>query len=184
MTREETVVDQPYWEDWDKNREVEQGISQPIKAERVLKRLSSTATTRARHQLVQLRFDLIITMVIAIANPYAFHALREVISFLQQDQAPWTFEIFSADPKILIRAVDAIETSSNLSCYMRRLALARLAGLYRKACANGGILPGEHDTLSSSRGTATKTQKAAACSSRIVYQNNADTRIILILEQS
>jgi hypothetical protein len=77
------TTDQSYWKSWDKNREVEQGISRPIKAERVLESLSFMATTRrAGQQFVQYRFDLIVTMVMAVANPYAFQALREVITFL------------------------------------------------------------------------------------------------------
>jgi MarR-like DNA-binding transcriptional regulator SgrR of sgrS sRNA len=65
--------------------------------------------------------------------------------------------------------VDAIKTSSNLSYYLRRLALARLADLYRKTCANEGTLPDEHNKLSSSRAIATKTQKAAVYNSMIEH---------------
>jgi jumonji domain-containing protein 2 len=166
-TREETVS-QTYWKDWDRKRTVEHGIDQPIKAEQVFERLSSTApTSRAGQQLSQPRFDFIVAMVMAVANTYAFQALREVITFLQQNQASWTLEIFSTDPKILVRAVDAIETSSNLNCYLRRLALARLAALYWKTCANGGTLC-EDDTLSSSR-SAVKKHKAAAYNSLIQH---------------
>ena len=65
MIKEETVVDQSHWKDWDKNREVEQGISQPIQAEK--------AIIYGHYQLfVQLRFDPVVTMVMAVANPYAF----------------------------------------------------------------------------------------------------------------
>jgi hypothetical protein len=43
-TREETVS-QTYWKDWDRKRTVEHGIDQPIKAEQIFERLSSTAST-------------------------------------------------------------------------------------------------------------------------------------------
>jgi hypothetical protein len=43
--------------------------------------------------------DKLVTMVLAVANCYAFRALKEVMSLLQQDRAAWTSEIFSNDPR-------------------------------------------------------------------------------------
>jgi hypothetical protein len=43
-------------------------------------------------------------MVLAVANCYAFGALKEVTGLLQQDRAAGTSEIFSINPKVLMES--------------------------------------------------------------------------------
>ncbi|KAK4998896.1 hypothetical protein LTR66_001957 [Elasticomyces elasticus] len=79
-----------------------------------------------------------------------------------QAKAPDATDAFSDDPKVLINAVEAAETSGNLHCYLRCFALAQLAQQYRDTCSNGGTLPTANQAQPRKHKVITKHDKAAA----------------------
>jgi hypothetical protein len=148
-TSAENPVDQSFWDEWDIKRAAmtnhDQQTDQSVKAVRVWRRLStkhSSGLSRSRRgQDTSLRnVNKLVTMVLAVANCYAFGALKEVMGFLQQDRAAGSSEIFSNDPKVLMETVSTIETAGHLNSYLRRFTLARLANIYTETAANGGCL--------------------------------------------
>ncbi|KAK5283065.1 hypothetical protein LTR40_002342 [Exophiala xenobiotica] len=156
------TADASHWDEWDARRETHAGqkdqSGQSIKAFRVWQRLSSQTTqcTSKRQQDVSTgHLDTMVNMVMAVANGHAFGALKEVITFLQQGGGSTIADIFSKDPRILVRAVAGIETRDNLNSYLRRFALARLARLYDDTVANRGRLRGDKEDSSSSHPVST-----------------------------
>ncbi|KAK5239394.1 hypothetical protein LTS06_012809, partial [Exophiala xenobiotica] len=102
-------------------------------------------------------------MVLAVANGHAFGALKEVMTFMQQDDRATMAGVFSQDPKVLVRALNRVETADNLNSYLRRFALARLARLYSDTVANRGLLGRDKDDSRLSLRTSTnKAYKAEA----------------------
>jgi JmjC domain, hydroxylase len=150
---DETDRDIILWKDWDNKRATECNSTtahQIIEATSVYKRLSSTpcpriATGNARPNISPSHYHQIVTMVLAPGNYHAFRVLKEVIQYLQQDRRDTIHRVSSTDPKILFYALDAIETSGNLDCFLRRFVLSRLAKRFRDVCRNGGKLLTESD---------------------------------------
>jgi hypothetical protein len=102
-------------------------------------------------------------MVLAVANNYAFEALKQVMASLRQHGAPSIINVFSNEPRILVHTVTAFETASELYSYMRRFALARLAKLYRNTVENQGQLATDNDDACLCRRRQTnKADKAKA----------------------
>jgi hypothetical protein len=174
----ETTSNPSYWDEWDTKREAQaqqQYHNSPsIKAVRVWRRLSSCSsapsTGKSQQGVSQGRVDVLVKMVLAVANSHAFGALKEVMFFLQQDGGATTAGIFSTDPKVLVRAVNGIETVNNLNSYLRRFALARLAKLYHNTVANRGHLLRDKTDLRLSMPTVTnKAYKAEAYKSLIQH---------------
>ncbi|KAK5065426.1 hypothetical protein LTR84_001264 [Exophiala bonariae] len=178
-TSAENHVDQSFWDEWDMKRAAmtnhDQQTDQSVKAARVWRRLSakqSLGLSRSRRgQNTSLRYvDKLVTMVIAVANCYAFGALKEVICLLQQDRTARTSELFSNDPKVLMETVSTIEKASHLHSYIRRFTLARLANIYVRSVANGGRLTlDENKAYSSQRLAGTNARKAATYSAMILH---------------
>ncbi|KIV81261.1 hypothetical protein PV11_03459 [Exophiala sideris] len=78
--------------------------------------------------------------------------------------------VFSQDPKVLVNAVNSVNTADNLNSYLRRFALARLARLYAETVANRGRLGHDKDSTCLSLRTSTnKAYKAAAYVSLIQH---------------
>jgi hypothetical protein len=171
--------DQSFWDEWDMKRAAMtnhgQETDQSVKAVRVWRRLStkhSPGLSRSPGgQDTSLgNVDKLVTMVLAVANCYAFGALKEVIGLLQQDRAAGTSEIFSNDPKVLMETVSTIEKAGHLNSYIRRFTLARLANIYMRTAANGGRLTLDDDgAYPLPRGVVTKVQKAATFSAMILH---------------
>ena len=84
-------------------------------------------------------------MVLAVANCYAFGALKEVTGCSQQERAAGTSEILSNDPKVLMETVSTIKEAGHLNSYIRRFMLAHLASIYVGTTANGGRLTLDDD---------------------------------------
>ncbi|KAK4934312.1 hypothetical protein LTR10_024383 [Elasticomyces elasticus] len=149
------------------------GQPSTIKAVRVWRRLSShtPAPSPDRHQgaLSRDRVDSVVKMVLAVANNYAFSALKEVIFFLQQDGATSVAGIFSSDLGTLVRSIDAIVTADHLNSYLRRFALARLAKSYNDTVVNGGHLVDSEPNMSSLKRMTTKESKSEAYISLIQH---------------
>jgi hypothetical protein len=151
----ETDRDIILWNDWDSKRASECKSStapQIIEATSVYKRLSSTPCPRiakgnARPNISPSHYHQIVTMVLAPGNYHAFRVLKEVIQYLQQDRRDTIHRVSSTDPKILFYALDAIETSGNLDCFLRRFVISRLAKGFRDVCRNGGKLLTENDVV-------------------------------------
>ncbi|KAK7926417.1 hypothetical protein LTR80_011886 [Exophiala xenobiotica] len=102
-------------------------------------------------------------MVLAVANGHAFGALKEVMTFMQQDDRATMAGVFSQDPKVLVSVVNSVDTADNLNSYLRRFALARLARLYSDTVANRGLLGRDKDGSRLSLRTSTnKAYKAEA----------------------
>jgi hypothetical protein len=175
----QTPVDHAFWDEWDMKRAAmtnhDQQTDQSVKAVRVWRRLatnhnSGLSRSRGGRDMCLRNVDKLVTMVLAVANCYAFGALKEVMSLLQQDRAAWTSEIFSNHPRVLVEAVNTIETVGNLNSYVRRFGLAQLANIYLCTAANGGRLVSNNDrTPSSSRAVSTKSHKAEAYSAMILH---------------
>ncbi|KAK5216082.1 hypothetical protein LTR47_011973 [Exophiala xenobiotica] len=109
-------------------------------------------------------------MVLAVANGHAFGALKEVMTFMQQDDRATMAGVFSQDPKVLVSVVNSVDTADNLNSYLRRFALARLARLYSDTVANRGLLGRDKDGSRLSLRTSTnKAYKAEAYVSLIQH---------------
>ncbi|KAK5020782.1 hypothetical protein LTS07_011434 [Exophiala sideris] len=175
--KKEVIPVESYWDEWDAKRESElqpgDTNRQTIKAVRVWRRLSShtPAPSPDRHQgaLSRDRVDSVVKMVLAVANNYAFSALKEVIFFLQQDGATSVAGIFSSDLGTLVRSIDAIVTADHLNSYLRRFALARLAKSYNDTVVNGGHLVDSEPNMSSLKRMTTKESKSEAYISLIQH---------------
>ena len=73
--------------------------------------------------------NLKVAIVLAVASPYAFKALKDAIRFYKKTDLI-SFPTSSAGiPKTLF---DELEILRNLNCFQRRLALARLSDHYNK----------------------------------------------------
>jgi hypothetical protein len=146
-----------------------------VKAVRVWRRLSgkhSSGSSRSRmgRNTPQRNVNKLATMVLAVANCYAFGALKEVMGFLQQDRAAGTSEIFSNDPKVLMETVNTIEKTGHLNSYIRRFTLARLANIYVGTAANKGQLTLDDDgAYPSPPPLGTKAHKSAAYTAMILH---------------
>jgi len=113
-------------------------------------------------------------MVLAVANPYGYGALKRAMISVQQGGMPSVADAFSNEPQKLFRTLTAIETASETHGYMRRFALARLAKLYRSTAANGGQLPtNDDDAWTPRRRPPVKADKAKAYCSMIEHIWNA-----------
>jgi hypothetical protein len=142
---------------------------------RVWRRLSekySSGSSRGRkgRETPQRPVGKLATMVLAVANCYAFETLKEAVGFVQQHRAEATFEIFSDDPKILMETVNTIEKGGHLNSYIRRFTLARLANIYLGSVANGGRLTLDDDrAYPSQRAAGTNAHKAASYNAMILH---------------
>ncbi|KAK5340893.1 hypothetical protein LTR43_012515, partial [Exophiala xenobiotica] len=171
-------LDSSFWDDWDMKRESyaqqENHATRSIKATRVWRRLASLASAPSSGRLQQGvspgRVNTLFKMVLAVANGHAFGALKEVMTFMQQDDRATMAGVFSQDPKVLVRALNRVETADNLNSYLRRFALARLARLYSDTVANRGLLGRDKDDSRLSLRTSTnKAYKAEAYVSLIQH---------------
>ncbi|KAJ9493287.1 hypothetical protein H2202_011256, partial [Exophiala xenobiotica] len=168
-------LDSSFWDDWDMKREsYAQQANRSIKATRVWRRLASLASAPSSGKLQQGvspgRVNTLVKMVLAVANGHAFGALKEVMTFMQQDDRATMAGVFSQDPKVLVSAVNSVETADNLNSYLRRFALARLARLYSDTVANRGLLGRDKDDSRLSLRTSTnKVYKAEAYVSLIQH---------------
>lgn len=178
-TRAENHVGQSFWDEWDIKRAAMtnhgQQTDQSVKAARVCRCLSAKQSSglscSRRKQNTSLRnVDKLITMVLAVANCYAFGALKEVICLLQQDRTAGTSELFSKDPKILMETVGTIEKAGHLNSYIRRFTLACSANIYMASVANGGRLTLDDDrAYPSQRAAGTNAHKAASYNAMILH---------------
>ncbi|KAK5284009.1 hypothetical protein LTR55_011795, partial [Exophiala xenobiotica] len=171
-------LDSAFWDDWDMKRESyapqEKYANRSIKATRVWQRLASLPFAPSSGRLQQGvspgRVNTLVKMVLAVANGHAFGALKEVMTFIQQDGRTTMAGVFSQDPKVLVCAVNSVDTADNLNSYLRRFALARLARLYADTVANRGLLGRDKDGSRLSLRTSTnKAYKAGAYVSLIQH---------------
>ncbi|KAK5562630.1 hypothetical protein LTR43_011756, partial [Exophiala xenobiotica] len=171
-------LDSAFWDEWDMKRESyaqqEKHANRSIKATRVWRRLASLPSIPSSGRLQQGvspgRVNTLVKMVLAVANGHAFGALKEVMTFMQQDGRTTVAGVFSQDPKVLVSAVNSVDTADNLNGYLRRFALARLARLYSNTVANGGLLgPDKDGSRLSLRTSTNKAYKAEAYVSLIQY---------------
>jgi hypothetical protein len=175
----ETSSDQSYWKEWDMKREAEidHDVQRTgtVKAVRVWDRFCNrpgldSASSEHLQGISSHRVNILVTMVLAVANPYAFGALKRATIAVQQDGMPSIADAFSNEPQRLFRTLTAIDTASETHGYMRRFTLARLAKLYRSTAANGGQLPtNDDDAWMSRRRPPTKVDKAKAYCSMIEH---------------
>ncbi|KAK5214611.1 hypothetical protein LTR72_012229 [Exophiala xenobiotica] len=171
-------LDSSFWDDWDMKRESyapqEKHANRSIKATRVWRRLASLPSAPSSRRLQQgvspARVNTLVKMVLAVANGHAFGALKEVMTFMQQDDRATMAGVFSQDPKVLVSVVNSVDTADNLNSYLRRFALARLARLYSDTVANRGLLGRDKDGSRLSLRTSTnKAYKAEAYVSLIQH---------------
>ncbi|KAK5202572.1 hypothetical protein LTR41_011677 [Exophiala xenobiotica] len=170
--------DSSFWYDWDNKRgsyaQQENHAKHSIKATRVWRRLTSLpfapSSGRIQQGVSPGRVNTLVKMVLAVANGHAFGALKEVMTFIQRDERATMAGVFSQDPKVLVNAVNSVDTADNLNCYLRRFALARLARLHADTVANRGRLGHDKDgTCLSLRTSTNKAYKAAAYVSLIQH---------------
>ncbi|KAK7889956.1 hypothetical protein LTR67_008420 [Exophiala xenobiotica] len=171
-------LDSSFWDDWDMKRESyapqEKHANRSIKAIRVWRRLASLPSAPSSGRLQQGvspgRVNTLVKMVLAVANGHAFGALKEVMTFMQQDGRATMAGVFSQDPKVLVSAVNSVDTADNLNSFLRRFALARLARLYSDTVANRGLLERYRDGSRLSLRTSTnKAYRAEAYVSLIQH---------------
>ncbi|KAK5549696.1 hypothetical protein LTR46_011903, partial [Exophiala xenobiotica] len=178
----ESSTDQAYWKDWDMKREVETPdnvqTSGTIKAVRVWDRFCQPpgVVSSNRDYLQDVnphRVNILVTMVLAVGNSHGFRALKRAMTAAQQGGTPSIADAFSNNPQRLVRTLTAIDTAGDMYAYMRRLALARLAKLYRNTAANAGQLAIDDDdddaAWMSRRRPASKDDKAKAYRSMIEH---------------
>ncbi|KAK5215730.1 hypothetical protein LTR47_011997, partial [Exophiala xenobiotica] len=128
-------LDSSFWYDWDIKRgsyaQQENHAKHPIKATRVWQRLTSLpfapSSGRIQQGVSPGRVNTLVKMVLAVANGHAFGALKEVMTFIQRNERATMAGVFSQDPKVLVNAVNSVDSADNLNSYLRRFALARLA---------------------------------------------------------
>ncbi|KAK5188672.1 hypothetical protein LTR47_011464 [Exophiala xenobiotica] len=171
-------LDSSFWDDWDMKRgsyaPQEKHANRSIKAIRVWRRLASLPSAPSSGRLQQGvspgRVNTLVKMVLAVANGHAFGALKEAMTFMQQDGRATVAGVFSQDPRVLVSAVDSVDTADNLNSYLRRFALPRLARLYSDTVANRGLLERYKDGSRLSLRTSTnKAYKAEAYVSLIQH---------------
>ncbi|KAK6362526.1 hypothetical protein LTS17_012768 [Exophiala oligosperma] len=171
-------LDSSFWYDWDIKRgsyaQQENHAKHPIKATRVWQRLTSLpfapSSGRIQQGVSPGRVNTLVKMVLAVANGHAFGALKEVMTFIQRNERATMAGVFSQDPKVLVNAVNSVDSADNLNSYLRRFALARLARLYAETVANRGRLGHDKDgTCLSLRTSTNKAYKAAAYVSLIQH---------------
>ncbi|KAK5562171.1 hypothetical protein LTR43_012234 [Exophiala xenobiotica] len=164
--------DSSFWYDWDIKRgsyaQQENHAKHRIKATRVWWRLTSLpfapSSGRIQQGVSPGRVNTLVKMVLAVANGHAFGALKE------RNERATMAGVFSQDPKILVNAVNSVDSADNLNSYLRRFALARLARLYAETVANRGRLGHDKDgTCLSLRTSTNKAYKAAAYVSLIQH---------------
>ncbi|KAJ9493358.1 hypothetical protein H2202_011170 [Exophiala xenobiotica] len=177
----ESSTDQAYWKEWDMKREVETPdnvqTSGTIKAVRVWDRFCQPpgVVSSNRDYLQDVnphRVNILVTMVLAVGNSHGFRALKRAMTAAQQGGTPSIADAFSNNPQRLVKTLTAIDTAGDMYAYMRRLALARLARLYRNTAANAGqIAIDDDDTAAwmSRRRPASKDDKAKAYRSMIEH---------------
>ncbi|KAK5202450.1 hypothetical protein LTR41_011801 [Exophiala xenobiotica] len=125
--------DSSFWYDWDNKRGsyAQQGnhAKHPIKATRVWRRLTSltpaASSGRVQQGVSPGPINISVKMVLAVANSHAFGALKEVMTFIQRDERATMAGVFSQDPKVLVNAVNSVDSADNLNSYLRRFAVAR-----------------------------------------------------------
>ncbi|KAK5215820.1 hypothetical protein LTR72_011176 [Exophiala xenobiotica] len=170
--------DSSFWYDWDIKRgsyaQQENHAKHPIKATRVWWRLTSLpfapSSGRIQQGVSPGRVNTLVKMVLAVANGHAFGALKEVMTLIQRDERATMAGVFSQDPKVLVSAVNSVDTADNLNSYLRRFALARLARLYTDTVSNRGLLVGDKEgSRLSLRISTNKAYKAEAYVSLIQH---------------
>jgi JmjC domain, hydroxylase len=130
------------WAKWDDSKEKEQhanGNKMRIpKAVRILNSLIST-TVPGKADTIPLKAsvvhcNLMVAMVLAVASPYAFKALKDAIRFFKKTDVIAFPTSSAGNPKALFNCLDELEISGNLNCFQRRLALAKLSDHYNTEC--------------------------------------------------
>ncbi|KAK4934607.1 hypothetical protein LTR10_024174 [Elasticomyces elasticus] len=167
----DSSLDSSFWYDWDIKKgsyaQQENHPKHPIKATQVWRRLTSLpfapSSGRIQQGVSPGRVNTLVKMVLAVTNGHAFRALKEVMTFIQRDERATMAGVFSQDPKVLVKAVNSVDSADNLNSYLRRFALARLARLYAETVANRGRLGHDKDgTCLSLRTSTNKAYKAMA----------------------
>ncbi|KAK4934415.1 hypothetical protein LTR10_024316 [Elasticomyces elasticus] len=176
----ESLTYQAYWKEWDMKREAEipdnVQTSGTIKAVRVWDRFCErprlvSMSSEYLQSVNPHRVNILVTMVLAVGNSHGFRALKRAMTAAQQGGTPSIADAFSNEPQRLVRTLTAIDTAGDTYAYMRRLALARLAKLYRNTAANAGQLAIDDDDAAwmSRRRPALKDDKAKAYRSMIEH---------------
>ena len=70
--------------------------------------------------------------VLAVGSPHAFRALHDVLISLAKKSERPMLDLFSSNPRQLMCVLDHLENSTQLMCYLRRLALVKLYNLYKQ----------------------------------------------------
>jgi JmjC domain, hydroxylase len=133
--RQEMESHRMAWAKWDDNKEKEQhATGNKTRVPKAVGILSSLISTIVTAKASVVHCNLMVAMVLAIASPYAFKALKDAIRFYKKTDVI-SFPTSSAgNPKALFNCLDELEISGNLNCFQRRLALARLSDHYNTAC--------------------------------------------------
>lgn len=140
--RQEVESHRMAWAKWDDSKEKEQHATgnkmRVPKAVGILSRLISTIVTAKADTIPPkasvLHCNLMVAMVLAVASPYAFKALKDAIRFYKKTDVISFPPSSAGNPKALFNCLDELEISGNLNCFQRRLALARLSDHYNTAC--------------------------------------------------
>ena len=70
--------------------------------------------------------------VLAVGSPHAFRALHDVLISLAKKSERSMLDLFSSNPRQLMCMLDHLENSTQVMCYLRRLALVKLYNLYKQ----------------------------------------------------
>ena len=110
--------------------------------------------------------SLMTAMILAVGNRHALENIGKVSRFVVKHQYRRLFGVYSPDPKVLFRSVDILQTSNDLNCYLRRVALARIAQVFDQTCLNHGKFSQDFDPANKDH-VITKMDKAEAYKSII-----------------
>ena len=118
------------WQEWDALRDNNIQGNGMLRAAQIW--TSFTRATSCEESL-----DVLVTMTLAIGGLCGFMSLKELAAGI--GQAPVLWEVFSDDRRTLVQSLDSNEHMVDFLCYLRRIALARLAKLYHESCTGNQI---------------------------------------------